>query len=101
MTAKTRKRRRVNVKAVITVIGKDRPGIIAKVSTALFEREINIDDISQTIMQGLFTMVMIVDLGRMSTSVEELQAKLQVIAEELGMQIRVQREEVFTAMHQV
>lgn len=89
------------MKAVITVIGKDRPGIIAKVSTALFEREINIDDISQTIMQGLFTMVMIVDLGRMSTSVEELQAKLQVIAEELGMQIRVQREEVFTAMHQV
>ncbi len=89
------------LKAVITVLGKDRPGIIAKIATALYEREVNIDDISQTIMQGLFTMVMIVDLGRLNTNIEELQQKMQEVENELGMQIRVKREEVFTAMHQI
>jgi len=89
------------LKAVITVLGKDRPGIIAKIAMALYEREVNIDDISQTIMQGLFTMVMIVDLGKLNTNIEELQAKMQEVENELGMQIRVKREEVFTAMHQI
>ena len=89
------------LKAVVTVIGKDRPGIIAKISNALYERNVNIDDISQTIMQGLFTMVMIVDLGSLNTNIEELQAKMQEVENELGMQIRVKREEVFTAMHQI
>lgn len=91
----------IRLKAVITVLGKDRPGIIAKIATALYEREVNIDDISQTIMQGLFTMVMIVDLGKLNTNIEELQAKMQEVENELGMQIRVKREEVFTAMHQI
>jgi ACT domain-containing protein len=91
----------IQLKAVITVLGKDRPGIIAKIATALYEREVNIDDISQTIMQGLFTMVMIVDLGKLNTNIEELQAKMQEVENELGMQIRVKREEVFTAMHQI
>jgi ACT domain-containing protein len=91
----------IRLKAVITVLGKDRPGIIAKIATALYEREVNIDDISQTIMQGLFTMVMIVDLGKINTNIEELQAKMQEVENELGMQIRVKREEVFTAMHQI
>lgn len=91
----------IQLKAVITVLGKDRPGIIAKIATALYEREVNIDDISQTIMQGLFTMVMIVDLGSLNTNIEELQAKMQEVENELGMQIRVKREEVFTAMHQI
>lgn len=89
------------MKAVITVIGNDRPGIIAKVTTILFERGINIDDISQTTMQGLFTMVMIVSLQEMKCSFEALQTRVQLCAEELCMEIRVQREEVFTAMHQV
>lgn len=89
------------MKAVITVIGKDRPGIIAKVSMALYEQNANIDDISQTIMQGLFTMVMVVDLTDLSVSIEELQRKLGSVGEELGTEIRLQREEVFSAMHQV
>ena len=89
------------MKAVITVIGKDRPGIIAKVSMALYEKNANIDDISQTIMQGLFTMVMVVDLTDLSVSIEELQQDLASVGEELGTEIRLQREEVFSAMHQV
>ena len=89
------------MKAVITVIGKDRPGILAKVSMALYEKNANIDDISQTIMQGLFTMVMVVDLTDLSVSIEELQQDLAAVGEELGTEIRLQREEVFSAMHQV
>lgn len=89
------------MKAVITVVGKDRKGIIAKVATVLAESGANIDDISQTIMHGIFTMVMLVDLGSLDVSFGELQGSLQACALELGMEIRMQREEVFTAMHQV
>lgn len=89
------------MKAVITVVGKDRKGIIAKVATVLAEAGANIDDISQTIMHGIFTMVMLVDLGSLDVSFGDLQESLQVCALELGMEIRMQREEVFTAMHQV
>ncbi len=89
------------MKAVITVMGKDRKGIIAKVATVLSESGANIDDISQTIMQGIFTMVMLVDLESLEVSFGELQESLQACALALGMEIRVQREEIFTAMHQV
>lgn len=89
------------MKAVITVIGKDRKGIIAKVATVLAEAGANIDDISQTIMQGIFTMVMLVDLESLEVGFGDLQGSLQGCAQELGMEIRVQRAEVFTAMHQV
>lgn len=89
------------MKAVITVMGNDRKGIIASVATVLAEAGANIDDISQTIMQGVFTMVMLVDVRMAEISFTALQDKLQCCAEELGMDIRVQRIEVFTAMHQV
>ena len=86
-------------KAVITVIGKDTVGIIAKVSNLLFENSINILDISQTIMQDLFTMIMLVDMK--DYQVGDLQEKLDVIAEEMSLSIRVQNEEIFNSMHRI
>ena len=86
-------------KAVITVIGKDTVGIIAKVSNLLFENGINILDISQTIMQELFTMIMLVDIK--DVQVGDLQEKLDVIAKEMNLSIRVQNEEIFNSMHRI
>lgn len=86
-------------KAVITVIGKDTVGIIAKVSNLLFENGINILDISQTIMQDLFTMIMLVDIK--NVQVGDLQEKFDVIAKEMNLSIRVQNEEIFNSMHRI
>ena len=86
-------------KAVITVIGKDTVAIIAKVSNLLFENGINILDISQTIMQELFTMIMLVDVK--DVQVGDLQEKLDVIAKEINLSIRVQNEEIFNLMHRI
>lgn len=86
-------------KAVITVIGKDTVGIIAKVSSLLCENDINILDISQTIMQDLFTMIMLVDMK--DVQVGEIQKKLDKIAEEMKLSIRVQNEEIFNSMHRI
>ncbi|MDY3030365.1 MAG: ACT domain-containing protein [Clostridia bacterium] len=89
------------MKAVVTVVGKDTKGIIAKVSTALFEADVNILDISQTIMQDLFTMIMLVDCGDSEYTISDINDKLQKTAEEMGMSIRVQREDIFSSMHKV
>lgn len=86
-------------KAVITVIGKDTTGIIAKVSNLLYENGINILDISQTIMQDLFTMIMLCDIK--DVQVGDLQEKLDVIADEMKLSIRVQNEEIFNSMHRI
>ena len=89
------------MKAIITVIGKDRIGIIAQVSSILAKNMVNILDISQTILQENFTMIMLVDLSKMKISFSELSKKLDEKGKTLGLQIKVQREEVFKAMHQV
>jgi len=86
---------------VITVIGKDRVGIIAGISTILAEANINILDISQTIMQDIFTMIMIVDMGESRLNVAELNEKLTAKGEELGLVITTQHEDVFRFMHRV
>lgn len=86
-------------KAVITVIGKDTTGIIAKVSNLLYENGINILDISQTIMQDLFTMIMLCDIK--DVQVGDLQEKLDIIADEMKLSIRVQNEEIFNSMHRI
>ncbi len=88
-------------KAVVTVLGFDRKGIIARVSSVLYDRGINILNISQTIMEGYFSMVMIVDLSEPSCSFDELQEELKKLGNELGLQIRIQKTEIFEAMHQV
>ena len=89
------------MKAIVTVIGKDKVGIIAQVSTVLAENMVNILDISQTILQDYFTMIMLVDLSGMTVSFSELSKKLDEKGKTIGLQIKVQREEVFKTLHQV
>lgn len=89
------------MKTIVTVIGKDKPGIIAKVSVALAENNVNIEDISQTIMQGNFTMLMLCDLSNSSLNVKELSNVLNQVGEQAGVSIHVQNEEIFNAMHKI
>lgn len=89
------------MKAVVTVVGKDTKGIIAKVSGALYEADVNILDISQTIMQELFTMIMLVDCGGSEHDIADIDGRLQAIADEMGLSIRIQREEIFSSMHKI
>ena len=89
------------MKAIITVLSTDREGIIAQVSGKLYEHGINILDISQTVLGTYFTMVMLVDLNKMKVSFKEMTGLLEKMGEELGMEIRMQRSEIFDAMHRV
>ena len=89
------------MRAVITVIGKDRVGIIAAVSNILADRSVNILDISQTIMQDMFTMIMLVDISGMSIIFSELSDKLEEKGRELGLSIRIQHEDIFNSMHRI
>ena len=89
------------MKAVVSVIGKDRTGIIAAVAGALAERDINIEDISQTIMQNNFVMRMLVDTKDDATPFDRLGAELQAATAALGVTVHVQNEDLFNAMHRV
>ena len=89
------------MKAVVTVVGKDKKGIIAKISGVLFENDINILDLSQTIMQDMFTMIMLVEGSEESFSIKKVSDKLNVIGEEMELSIHVQREEIFSSMHRI
>ena len=88
-------------RTIITVGGKDPVGIIAKVCTYLAENSINILDISQTIVQEYFNMMMIVDMGKMTKSFEEVADELANVGKELGVQVKCQREEIFNMMHRI
>ena len=90
-----------STRVVVTVIGRDRVGIIAGVSGVLAEAGVNIVDISQTLMQDLFTMIMMVDIGGAAIGFDELQKRLAARGEELGMRIQAQREDVFSYMHRI
>lgn len=87
-------------RAIVSVIGKDQVGIIAKVTTILAEEQVNILDISQTILQDFFTMMMLVDVTKYE-NLESLQQKLETLGGSLGLTINVQLEEIFQAMHRV
>lgn len=86
---------------VLTIVGKDKVGIIAKVSNLLADNQVNIMDINQTIMEGFFNMVLIGDMAAATVSVKELNAQASNLGKELGLEIRVQSEEIFTAMHSI
>ena len=88
-------------RTIITVVGKDTVGIIAKVCTYLAENSINILDISQTIVQEYFNMMMIVDMSKMTKSFEEVADELANVGKELGVQVKCQREEIFNMMHSI
>ena len=88
-------------KCIVTVLGKDTVGIIAKVCTYLAENEINILDISQTIVQGYFNMMMIVDTNQMQKTFGDMADELAALGEEIGVVIKCQKEEIFDKMHRI
>lgn len=87
--------------AIITVVGNDKVGIIAKVSSILNEHSINIADITQTILSGNFVMMMMVELDKADISIDELRNEMNKKAEEMGVEINIMAEKVFSAMHRV
>ena len=90
------------MRAIITVAGKDRVGIIASVTHTLAERNVNVLDITQTILPpDFFTMVMLVDTGAYTVSFGDLADQMAALGKDMGMDIRVQREDTFQAMHRI
>jgi ACT domain-containing protein len=85
----------------ITVIGEDKKGIVAKISTLLYECNINIEDINQRIMGNYFVMMMLVDTKESEHSLEEVRGELEKIGEELALKIQIQHENIFKMMHRV
>lgn len=88
-------------KIIVTVVGRDSVGIIAKVCTYLAEKKVNILDISQTIVQDYFHMMMIADISGVEEALEEIANGLEAIGEEIGVTVKCQREDIFTKMHRI
>ena len=89
------------MKAIITVVGSDKKGIIAKVSAILADNNINIVDISQTILSGNFVMMMMIDLAESKIAIDELRSKLEEMGEQMGVNVNVMNERVFSSMHRI
>jgi len=89
------------MKAIVTVVGHDRVGIIAAVCVKLAAYNINVNDLSQTVLDGKFTMVMAVDIEKMTTSFTDISTVLSDLGKEMGLSIHIQREEIFEAMHTI
>ena len=89
------------MKAIVTVVGKDQVGIIAAVCVKLAEYNVNVLDINQTVMQGYFTMMMAVDVSACKVPLAELVEIMDVLGKDMGLSIRVQREDIFEAMYRV
>ena len=89
------------MRVVLTVIGQDKVGIIAGVSNTLSECNINIININQNIMQGFFNMVLIADMSEATVSLQEAKDKVHALGEKIGVDIRMQSEDIFKAMHRV
>jgi ACT domain-containing protein len=89
------------MKAIVTVIGKDKSGIIAKVSNKIADASINIEDISQTIVQGNFTMLMLCDFSNSKLSLKDFHDQMVELGNEIGVSIHVQHEDIFNVMHKI
>lgn len=89
------------MKAIVTVVGKDHVGIIAAVCAQLAAFNVNVLDISQTVMQGYFTMMMATEISECNVPVAELARKMEAAGKEMNLSIHVQREDIFQAMHRV
>lgn len=89
------------MRVVLTIVGKDKVGITAKVSNALAEMNINIININQNIMQGFFNMVLIADMSEANVPIAKAGDKMAALGEEIGVEIRLQSEEIFSAMHRI
>jgi ACT domain-containing protein len=90
-----------DMKAIVTVIGEDQVGIIADVTTTLAKQQVNVLDISQTIMQQFFTMMMLVDVSHAVISFEDVQKELKAVGEKMNVSIQIQNEEIYHAMHRL
>jgi ACT domain-containing protein len=90
-----------SMKAFITVMGRDTVGVVAKVAALCSTLNINIEDVTQSILQGMFAMIMLVDLSGCTVSHEEMRARFDALSKEMGMQINLTRQEVFDAMHTI
>ena len=86
---------------VITVVGRDTIGIIARVSQVLYDCHVNIKDISQTIMEDIFTMIMLVDMSKSTLDIKELSDRMDELGKEIGLSILLQRSDLFNAMHRI
>ena len=89
------------MKSFITVIGKDTVGIIAYIANILADRNVNILDINQTVMEEMFTMIMMVDTAELNCSFSELSKKLDEYGKSAGLSVRIQREDIFNSMHRI
>lgn len=89
------------MKAILTIIGRDKVGIIASVSSLLAKRNVNILDVNQTVMKEYFTMIMLVDLEKMNTDFSDLQEELTRKGNEIQMDIKIQHEEIFSKMYEI
>lgn len=89
------------MRAVITVLGKDMVGILAKVSTFCAESNVNVEEVTQSILQDLFAMIMLVDIKDMSISFTEFSSKLTELGEGLGLSIHTMHEDIFNSMHRI
>ncbi len=89
------------MRAVITVIGKDTVGILAKVSTICADNGVNVVDVTQTVLQDLFAMVMLVDITKISCPLSVLSDQLENVGKEMGLQIHVMHEDIFNSMHRI
>ncbi|KXA97230.1 hypothetical protein AKJ37_03120 [candidate division MSBL1 archaeon SCGC-AAA259I09] len=85
----------------VTVIGEDQKGIIAKMATSVYEKGINIEDISQKVIEGYFVMSMLIDIKDSNYSLKQIEEDLQEIGKEMGLQVQLQHEEIFKSMHRV
>lgn len=90
-----------NNRIVITVLGEDKVGLVAKITSVLADHEANIIDINQTLLQDLFSMIMLVDIDNVEISFEQLQKKLQQAGKELNVKVKAQHEDVFRYMHRI
>jgi ACT domain-containing protein len=86
---------------VITVIGVDRPGIVAGIASVLASSNVNIEDISQTVLRGFFAMIMIADISKATCNLSELRERLEAKAKELGVEVFIQHSDIFRAMHRI
>ena len=89
------------MQAIVTVVGEDRVGIIAAVCVELASYNVNVLDISQTVMQGYFTMMMATDVSQSSIPMAQLASEMEKIGKDMGLSIRIQREDIFEAMHRI
>lgn len=89
------------MRAVITVVGKDMVGILAKVSAICAACNANVNDVTQSVMQDMFAMIMMVDISRISCDFKEIQVKMNQLGEEMGLQIHVMHEDIFNSMHRI